>query len=420
MKKYSLKHRLDALGLAWTTILLIAVMSSLIYTGPALWQTWTHSGPTLVTKGNEAGGAFVAGHDFVAFYSASQAAIGGEATHIYNESYMKQVQHTLVGNSTYGYLAFMYPPPYILLVSPLSLLPYFPALALWLLIPLVALLLAMEQGIRMPTTWLALVLTAPAVGQAAFAGQNGLLFAALLAGGLLWHERKPIPAGILLGIAIAKPQIAVLVFPALVFGRHWKALVAATVTTAVMIGLSTALFGTEIWNAYASVPNQAREWLAAGRLPWARMPTVYASVRLAGTSDTAAIIAQGVIALTVLGAIAWAWRRNVSSSLRIAILLAGMPLTTPFLYDYDLPLMLPALALFIAHASRTGWRWWEKPMLLAVWLQPIWWWTLTATAWEFSIAPIVYSLFFLTVIRRIYLADTDILPIHDRNIDQRT
>ena len=82
------------------------------------------------------------------------------------------------------------------------------------------------------------------------------------------------------------------------------------------------------------------------------------------------------------------------------LLLAGAPLTTPFLYDYDLPFMLPALAIFIAHAGKTGLRGWEKPLLLAVWLQPAWWWTLTAIQWEISIAPLVYGLFFLAVTRR--------------------
>lgn len=402
MKVFSIKSTLDALGLPWVTVLLVAIMSTLIIAGPGLWQTWTHDGPTLVTAGGGDGDGFVAGHDFVAFYGASQAVFDGKGALVYDEAYMRPAQQALVGDSTVGYLAFMYPPTYLLLVSPLSLLPYFPALGIWLIAPLLALLLIIGRGVAIPPVALLLALTAPAVAQAALAGQNGLLFAALLAVGLLSHERRPLLAGILLGLATAKPQLAVLIFPALAFGRHWQVLFAAAATLAAMVALSAALFGPDIWSAFAAVPGLARDWLAAHRLPWLRMPTVYTAVRLAGVGHVAASVAQGAIGLAILAAVAWTWWRGVSLELRVAVLLAGAPLTTPFMYDYDLALMLPALALFAAHAHRTGWRAWEKPLLLAVWLQPAWWWwwKLSGMVWEISIAPVVYGLFFLAVIRR--------------------
>lgn len=404
MKPSSIKNTLDALGLPWVTVLLVAIMATLVYAGPALWQTWTHDGPTLVTDGGGTGDGFVAGHDFVAFYSASRAAVDGNAALVYDENFMKAAQHGLVGDTTVGYLAFMYPPTYLLLVSPLALLPYFPALALWLLVPLVFLLLTMGRRIDIPPVSLLLAITAPAVAQVLFAGQNGLLFAALLAGGLLLQDRRPLLAGILLGLATAKPQLAILLLPALIFGRQWIVLFGAAGTLAAMIVVSAVFFGLETWSAYAAIPEQARDWLAAGRLPWPRMPTLYAAVRLAGLGDQAASLAQAATGLAVLATVAWVWWRGTSVELRAAVLLAGAPLTTPFLYDYDLPFMLPALAIFIAHACKTGWRVWERPLLLAVWLQPAWWWTLTAAHWEISIAPLVYGLFFLAVTRRAVMA----------------
>lgn len=397
MKQYTIKSALDATGLPWATVLLVAIMATLIYAGPALWQTWTHTGPTLVTDGADTGEGFVAGHDFVAFYAASLAVFDGNGALVYDEVFMKPVQHDLVGDPTVGYLAFMYPPTYLLLVSPLALVPYFPAMALWLLVPLMFLLFAMGRHIDIPPVTLLLAVTAPAVAQALFAGQNGLLFAALLAGGLLLHDRRPILAGILLGLATAKPQLAVLLIPALIFGRQWRVLFSTAAMLATMTIMSAVFFGPDIWRAYATIPAQARDWLAAGQLPWPRMPTLYTAARLAGLGDLMASLAQAGIGLTVLATVAWVWWRGSTIELRAAVLLAGAPLTTPFLYDYDLPFMLPALAIFIAHAGKTGWRGWEKPLLLAVWLQPAWWWTLTASHWQFSIAPLIYGLFFLAV-----------------------
>jgi hypothetical protein len=404
MKPSSIKNALDAVGLPWVTVLLVAIMATLVYAGPALLQTWTHDGPTLVTDGGGTGDGFVAGHDFVAFYSASRAVFDGNAALVYDKNFMKAAQHSLVGDTTVGYLAFMYPPTYLLLVSPLALVPYFPALALWQLIPLLFLLLTMGRRIDIAPVSLLLAITAPAVAQVLFAGQNGLLFAALLTGGLLLQDRKPLLAGILLGLATAKPQLAILLLPALIFGRQWIVLLGAAGTLVAMIVVSAVFFGLETWSAYTAIPEQARDWLAAGLLPWPRMPTLYAAARLAGLGDQAASLMQAATGLAVLATVAWVWWRGTSIELRAAVLLAGAPLTTPFLYDYDLPFMLPALSIFIAHASKTGWRVWEKPLLLAVWLQPAWWWTLTAIHWEISIAPLVYGLFFLAVARRAVLA----------------
>lgn len=128
MKPSSIKNTLDAVGLRWVTVLLVAIMATLVYAGPALLQTWTHDGPTLVTDGGGTGDGFVAGHDFVAFYSASRAVFDGNAALVYDKDFMNAAQHGLVGDTTVGYLAFMYPPTYLLLVSPLALVPYFPPL----------------------------------------------------------------------------------------------------------------------------------------------------------------------------------------------------------------------------------------------------------------------------------------------------
>lgn len=406
MKHLNLKETLDAVGLPWLTVLLLAAMSSLIYLGPALWQTWTHQGPTLITEGSGAGDGFVAGHDFVAFYSASQLVQDGMAALVYSEPEMLKAQHELVGSTDVGFLAFMYPPTYLLFLAPLSSMPYFPALALWLLLPFCAYLLILHRQVRLPAAALFMAALAPSIAQTLFAGQNGLLLAALLSAGFLAHATRPALAGILLGLATVKPQLAILIFPVLIAGRHWTAALYAALTLAAMAALATVMFGAEIWQVYSTVPAVAREWLAEGRLPWPRMPTVYTAMRLAGSGDMTASAVQLVTGACVLAAIAWLWWRRADPALSVAALFAGAPLTTPFLYDYDLPFMVTALALFTASAIETGWRKWEKPLLLVVWLQPVWWWTLSATVWEISVAPLVYGLFFLATLSRIRMSKT--------------
>lgn len=376
------------------TVLLVALMSSLIYLVPSLWQTWTHDGPTLV---NSAG--FVTGHDFVAFYAASKSALAGTAAMVYEREFMMSAQAAVVGSTEIGYLAFLYPPTYLLLISPLATLSYFPALALWQSLPLAALLLLLRR-FALPPFALLMAAGAPAVAQALFAGQNGLLFAALLGGGLLALDRRPPLAGILLGLATAKPQLAILLVPALVAGREWRALAAFVATAAGLVLLSAALLGVDSWSAYLRVPLAAREYLALGQLPWSRMPTVYTAARLAGGSDMAGVVLQSIAASLVVAGTAWLWWHNGSRPLRLAGLLAGAPLVTPFMYDYDLPFMLFAIALYLADSVTRGTVRWEKVMLLLVWLQPAWWWWSLVGATGISPSPLVYAGFFLAIVYR--------------------
>ena len=398
MNTRPLQMQLDSIGLFWMTVLLVALASSLIYLGPSLWQTWTHEGPTLVNPGG-----FVSGHDFVAFYAASKAALAGDAAMVYDREFMMAAQAELVGTSEIGYLAFMYPPTYLLLVSPLATLPYFPALALWQVAPFIIFLLMLRR-IALPPIALIMAAGAPAVAQTLFAGQNGLLLALFLGGGLLALDRRPLAAGLLLGLAAAKPHLAILLVPALIAGRNWRALASMLGCVAALAALSAAVFGADIWYSYIAVPGQAREHLALGQLPWSRMPTLYTAARLSGFSDTVGAVLQVAGALTVVAIIVWIWRQGAPAGLRIAVLLAGAPLATPFMYDYDLPLMLIALGLYLAEAPGRAPASWEKVMLLLVWLQPVWWWYWIAESTGASVAPLVYGTFFAAAAWRAHMA----------------
>lgn len=394
MTRGSLQQDLDRIGLPWVTVLCIALMSSLVYLGPALWQTWTHDGPTLV---NPAG--FVTGHDFVAFYAASKLVLSGEAAQVYDREFMMSAQTDVVGSSDIGYLAFMYPPTYLLLIAPLAALPYLPALALWQAVPLVLLLLLLRR-IALPSVALIMAVGAPAVAQSLFAGQNGLLFAIFASGGLIFLGRRPLLAGILLGLATAKPQLALLLVPALLAGREWKALAAMFAASAGLALLSALLMGPDVWFGYARVPAAAHEYLSLGQLPWPRMPTLYAAARLAGLTDTAGTVLQAAGATLAIVGTVWIWRQGGPRALRLAGVLAGAPLVTPFMYDYDLPFMLAAIALYLADSSKHGSALWEKILMLLVWLQPVWWWWQLVEATAISPSPLVYAGFFAAILYR--------------------
>src|ERR1700744_2183526 len=94
------------------------------------------------------------------------------------------------------------------------------------------------------SAWLA-GLAAPAAYVNAMSGQNGAFTAALMGGGILLLEKRPLMAGTLLGALCIKPHLALLVPIALAAGGHWRAFFAAGLTALALTGLSFLLVGAQ-------------------------------------------------------------------------------------------------------------------------------------------------------------------------------
>lgn len=150
---------------------------------------------------------------------------------------------------------FAYPLPVVIFVSPLSLLPFTWARAVWMTVLEAALLALTLIGIQLarwrPRPWLfaALMIFSLVWYQgfrAVVLGQFAVIEAALIAGALWAIQREQdAVAGILLALSLTKPQIVVLLFPfVLLWGllSRRRALAAWTVgATAVLMGAFVAV-----------------------------------------------------------------------------------------------------------------------------------------------------------------------------------
>src|ERR1035441_1863771 len=153
---------------------------------------------------NAAGRPF--GDDWVNYWSGGFLALHGHAAEIYDLHAFHAFQQTIVGSPLDGY-HYSYPPVLLLLTAPFALIPYVPALFVWLSASWYAFYRALK--LAMPgRSVLLLALAAPAVLINAVGGQNGCWTAALLGGGLSLLERRPYLAGSLFGMMIYKPQLA--------------------------------------------------------------------------------------------------------------------------------------------------------------------------------------------------------------------
>jgi hypothetical protein len=309
------------------------------------------------------------GRDFVAFHSAASLTMNGLAADTYDHEAIRAAQREVIG-APVNFFPWFYPPPMLILVAPLALLPYFAALAFWLLAPLIALLLAIRRYTA--SAWAsAAVLIFPGTAQSLLAGQNGVLSALIIVSGLLNLERRPVLAGAFLGALSYKPQMAAAVFAALLIGRYWRALAAALAVAILLAAASVVVLGLDPWLAFLRESQVARTFVENGRLPWMVMCTVFAAARLAGVDVPVAYALQAGVTCGALFALFVVWkRRDIPLAARAAVLVTVIPLTTPYAFGYDLTVLALALIWLARTGFETGLRRGELLVLAIAWVVP--------------------------------------------------
>lgn len=316
----AISRRLRTIAVCWTAVAAAAYVIDLL--------RQTHEGLT-----NGAGRPL--GDDFINYWSAAFLAWHGRAAEIYHWAAFHAFEQGVAG-ATLDFYHYSYPPVLPLLTAPLAPLGYVPGLAAWLIASWLCFYLALRAAAPGRGTLL-LALAAPAVFINAVGGQNGAWSAALLGGGLSLIERRPIVSGVLFGLLIYKPQLGLLLPVALFAGRHFRVLIVAAVTAAVLVLASMLLFGADIWAAYFHNAAVLREAvLEDGSGVWHRMLSVFVAVRRFGAGVPLAYAAQLVVALAASGLVAVVWYRTVPQSAKNALLVLGTCLATPYLQDYDL------------------------------------------------------------------------------------
>ncbi len=269
------------------------------------------------------------------------------------------------------YYAFFYPPPFLLICLPLALLPYNAALLAWLGATGVAYFAVIRA--LLPPRWPAAVaaFAFPAVLSNAGHGQNGALSAALMGAATLQLDRRPRVAGACLGALCFKPQLALLVIPALVVARRWRSLAWAAATAGAMCLGSLLILGKGAWLCFLADAPLAKATLEAGLVGFGKMASPFAAMRLLGASLPVAWIAQSVASLLALIMVLGVSGRRPGAGMEGATIAAAACLATPFLLDYDLMLLAVPLAWVAAEAERGGYRPWEKTILAAAFVLPL-------------------------------------------------
>jgi len=309
------------------------------------------------------------GADFSQVWAAGVSVLEGNPALPFDPPQHYALLRRLFGPATPFY-GWHYPPFFLALATILAMLPYLWALLVWQASTL-ALYGAMIWRV-VPDRWVLLgALGFPAVFVNLGHGHNGFLTAALLGFGLLALERRPWLAGLCFALLAYKPQFGLVLPVALLADRRFLAAAAAALGVAAMTLASLAGFGLQSWLAFrASLAFTREVVLEQGNTGWEKIQSSFSAVRALGAGVPAAYAVQGAVTLVVVIAVAWLWHGGADRRLKYAGLIIGSLLSTPYVLDYDLVALAPALAFMLSHGREHGFRPWQKTGMALVYVAP--------------------------------------------------
>ena len=291
------------------------------------------------------------GRDFVNMFSAGHMMFDRGLTGIYNVNAYQAYQSALFDDRVAGH-NYSYTPVSFFYVWLFALPPYPVAFLLWTGLTGAAFAFAARpylRGAGLPT-WIA-VLT-PAALLNVWAGHYGFLFGALWLGAWSLLDSRPRLAGVLVGLMIVKPHLAILMPLMLAARGAWRTFFAAAVTVIALIVSSGLLFGWQLWADYVShtILFQAVMVDQTEQFFLRMMPTAYPAFRLAGLEPAAAWIAQGMCVLCALNALL----RGMPRDPRLAGLATATAtfLVLPYAFNYDMTIVGVAAVILLHRASK--------------------------------------------------------------------
>jgi hypothetical protein len=287
--------------------------------------------------------------DFYALWTSAVVTHQGDAAVNFDADAL-HLRQVALGMTTNGYNPFPYPPMLLTLLGPLGGLPLGVAFYVFMVPSFMAYLFAMGAGRWRDWAWTLAAFVAPASSISLISGQTGFLSGALMVGGLRLLPTRPTLAGVLFGLLAYKPQLGVLVPVALLAMGSWRALVAATATVLGSALVSGLIYGFELWPLWAhALVDYARRFPPVVGY----MPTIQANAVMLGASPRVADLAQLAVSLPV-GWVVWrAWRQGPTPR-AAALLMVGTFLATPHAFNYDMPMLTPALMVYLLARREKG------------------------------------------------------------------
>jgi hypothetical protein len=324
-------------------------------------ELWSHGGY------NQDGSPF--GGDFGPFWAASRLVRTGVAAGPYDAQVLRLAEQAVYPQG--GYEPFRYPPVFLALCLPFAFLPFFWGLAAFMGVTGAAYTAAIYQAGR--SRWIVVAALAyPAVLVNLILGQNGMLTASILGGGLTLLDRRPRLSGLILGLMVIKPQLALGVPIALLLSRRWTVIGFAGISACALLGLTTLLLGWPIWGAFLDSTESSRGWLEQGSAdPGNEFQSMFAQLRILGVSVPLSYVIQALCAGAGACLLYWAAKRRVAAAVERSLIVLVSLLAATYLWPYDLVVFGFPLLWLLVEWSQNGFPPWGKLVLLVLYVLPL-------------------------------------------------
>jgi hypothetical protein len=304
--------------------------------------------------------------DFTWTWLAGHFALARDAASAYDFSPAPAAPSAMIGfgRGAYPHIHISYPPNFLLIAAPFALLPYLLGFIAWIAATLALYLLAVWAILPRPVGLL-LALAPFAVVENLFLGQTGFLLAGLLGLSLALTERRPILAGLILGLLAYKPQYGVLFPIVLAVAGRWRVMAGATVSVCGMAAAATLAFGANAWSLYADAVTRAnlRNFILDPNLD-ATLQTAFGILHWFGADPVWCWLAQLSLGAPVVVVTCVLQRLPQPYALKAAALALAVPCFTPYMLAYDLTTLTIPAAFLIRDALARGFLPGDKTVFL--------------------------------------------------------
>ena len=300
------------------------------------------------------------GPDFFSFYSAAKLYVVKGGSAVYDLALQKQYELQIVHHSPdqFVVLPYFHPPYYTLLIAPLAFLDYrtaYYAMAAFNLVLAALLVVLLVRGSERIHGRSAIVAAALIAGffplfLTVLQGQSDLVVLVPLAAAYTaWARGRTGWAGIFSGLALAKPQLLLLVPVLFLARRAWRALAGFAAVIAVFAVVSVAGFGVGPVLGYV---NAVGRWAIGGSLPTSGQ-IVYTDTAAYSLRNVLEAVPGGgkglalavLVILLALVALSLSWRPD-KPRLDFALAIAASLVLSPHQNIHDLALLvIPGFAL---------------------------------------------------------------------------
>lgn len=302
--------------------------------------------------------------DLVARWSGGHLVWNGRWRHLYDPAAQEALQRRLF-NDTGTFSWFVGPPFEAVLLAPLGALPYPVALVVWTTASIGALvgsLWLVRNRLRFGDLWwrrlVVIAFGSMATIECLFAGQNStFILLVVMLSWLALRSGRDLAAGAILGLALLKPHLILLLLLLWLLEGRWRAIagfitVAALWTGLVVLQLDSSVFGdwlvalgSDHYNTAVTLGQTAKQAGPAGVVSG----LLVAMGSKAGAAASVASLALGSCAIV------WLHRRERDPLTRWCLAVLVSVVFAPHAMVYDLVIVIPSLAVALN-------RWWTPSL----------------------------------------------------------